>query len=254
MQWFFIINKAYSKHYDFLKNIVVNFDSLGTDMGNYWRNSLKLFKLDNQTLNVKSFKVPNIFNQIAYKFLRKSKAQRSYLNAHKLLSLDIKTPEPIAFFEEKRPFLFKKSFYISNYENYDFTYREVIYDKNLNNREQIIREFTRFTHKLHESNILFLDHSPGNTLIKYTNGIYSFYLVDLNRMSFKKLTSKERFKNFERMLASNDMIDIISDEYSKLSNYTKEHVAEQIIKHTEKFKQNIIQKEKLKSLIPWRKS
>jgi hypothetical protein len=46
---------------------------LGTVFGNGDRNVIKLFDLNGQTINIKSFKVPNIVNKIAYKYF-KSKA------------------------------------------------------------------------------------------------------------------------------------------------------------------------------------
>ena len=53
-----------------LEDIIINFDTNGEDFGNQDRNSLKLFKLENKVVNVKSFRVPNVINQIAYKFFR----------------------------------------------------------------------------------------------------------------------------------------------------------------------------------------
>ena len=63
-------------------------------------------------------------------------------------------------------FRFKKSFYLSEQVDCDLTYRELITDLNYPNYETILRAFTRFTYLLHERGIQFLDHSPGNTLIK----------------------------------------------------------------------------------------
>jgi hypothetical protein len=40
---------------------------LGT-FGNGERNVIKLFDLNGQTINIKSFKVPNIVNKVAYKY------------------------------------------------------------------------------------------------------------------------------------------------------------------------------------------
>ena len=95
-----------------LDEIIENFDSQGKDFGQQDRNTLKLFELDDDTINVKSFKVPNFINQFAYRFLRKSKAQRSFEYANKLLELGVGTPQPIAFYEFSSLFLFKKSYYI----------------------------------------------------------------------------------------------------------------------------------------------
>ena len=104
-----------------LDDVIINFDTSGTPFGNQDRNSLRLFKIEDKTLNVKSFKIPNVINQIAYRFFRKSKAQRSFEYANKLLNLGIGTPQPIANYEFITAFFFKKSFYISEQLSFEFT-------------------------------------------------------------------------------------------------------------------------------------
>ena len=80
----FLIHSDYKNLELQLNNIITNFDTLGEDFGDQDRNSLKLFKIEDKTLNVKSFRIPNVINQLAYRFLRKSKAQRSFEYANRL--------------------------------------------------------------------------------------------------------------------------------------------------------------------------
>lgn len=211
------INSAFKNSCDFFNHIIFNYDEEGNSFGNQDRNSIKLFKLKDLTINVKSFKIPNIINQFAYKFFRKSKAQRSFEYANKLVEMHIGTPQPIAYYEFSTPFLFKKSFYISEHLDCELTYRELTTDLNYPNHEIILRAFTRFTFKLHEKGIHFLDHSPGNTLIKEASEGYDFFLVDLNRMEFKTLDFETRIKNFSKLTIHKSMIEIMSDEYAKCS-------------------------------------
>src|SRR5210317_313622 len=159
------ISKEFKVYQSALDDFILNYDSKGKPFGSQKRNSLRLFQLNDYIVNIKSFKIPNLINQIVYSFFRKSKAQRSFEFAHKLLSLDIGTPKPIAFYEFKSFLLFKKSFYLSEHLECDFTFRDL---KHLSKGEyeDILRAFTRFTYRLHEKQVLFLDHSPGNTLIK----------------------------------------------------------------------------------------
>ena len=103
------IHSKYLNKSSHLDNFVINFSTLGESFGNQDRNSLKLFNLDGEILNVKSFKVPNVINKVAYRFLRKSKAERSYNYANKLIDLNIGTPQPVAFYEFKSAFFFGKS-------------------------------------------------------------------------------------------------------------------------------------------------
>ncbi|WP_159021322.1 lipopolysaccharide kinase InaA family protein [Formosa sp. L2A11] len=242
----YVVNKNYLNSQEFLTDCIVNFDTKGEDFGNQKRNSLKLFKLEAETFNIKSFKVPNIVNQIAYKFFRESKAQRSYEYASKLKSLGINTPEPIAYYEFSTPFLFKKSYYISAQLDCDLTYRELTRDLNYPDHEAVLRAFTRFTYKLHESNVKFLDHSPGNTLIKKEGADYTFYLVDLNRMEFKPMSFEERIKNFSRLTVHKSIVETMSDEYAKVSGEDFNAIFSLMWTETEAFQDKSKQKKALK--------
>ncbi|MDO6759069.1 lipopolysaccharide kinase InaA family protein [Tamlana sp. 2_MG-2023] len=248
------IKEAFKNHTQLLDKYILNFDDLGEDFGNQDRNSLKLFKLEDQTINVKSFRVPNLVNQIAYKFFRKSKAQRSYEYASRLKALGIGTPNPIAYYEFETPFLFKKSYYISAHLDYDLTYRELTTDFNIPNYEAILRAFTRFTFNLHEKGIHFLDHSPGNTLIQLNGGDYKFYLVDLNRMEFKTLDFETRIKNFSRLTIHKSMVEIMSDEYAKCSGEAYDKVFQLMWKETEDFQDKYHRKRRLKKKFKFWKS
>jgi len=218
-----VIQEQFKQNKSQIDEFIIHFDDMGNQFGKAARNSIKLFQLDDKTVNIKSFKIPNIINQIVYNFFRKSKAQRSFEYANKLIELGVGTPKPIAYFEFKSPFLFGKSFYVSEQLDCDLTYRELITNLNYPNYENILRAFTRFTFGLHEKGINFLDHSPGNTLIKKGESGYKFYLVDLNRMKFESMNFEDRMKNFARLSKLKSMIKIMSDEYAKVSgeDYTK---------------------------------
>jgi hypothetical protein len=239
----------------FLDDIITNYDTKGEDFGNQDRNSLKLFNLEDKTLNVKSFRIPNLINQIAYRFFRKSKAQRSFEYGKWLQSLDIGTPQPVAYYEFKTPFLFKKSYYISEQLDCELTYRELTTDFEYPNHEEILRAFTRFTYRLHKKEVHFLDHSPGNTLIKKVGEDYNFYLVDLNRMEFKHLDFDTRIKNFSKLTTHKFMVEIMSDEYAKASGENYDDIVHLMWKYTEEFQNRYRRKKRLKNrILFWRSS
>lgn len=231
-----------------INGLIDDFDNSGKQI-KADRNELKLFQLNDTTLNIKSFKIPNLINQIVYKFFRKSKAQRSFEFANKLLDLSVGTPNPVAYYEFTAPFLYKRSFYVSEQLESDLTYRELTRDLNYPNHEQILCEFTRFTFNLHEKGIHFLDHSPGNTLIKKEGEKYKFYLVDLNRMKFETMSFNKRMKNFARLTKHKSMIEIMSKEYAKCINVEFNVVFDKMWKYTQEFRQNIQRKKRFKKLI-----
>jgi hypothetical protein len=250
----FSLNQAYTNQKEDIFSLVTNFDALDDPNAFGSRNKIKAINLNDKPLCIKSFKRPNVINRIAYTFFRKSKAERSYTFAHRLLSLGIGTPEPIAFFEFKKYGLINKSFYISEQLDSDLTYRDLTKNFDYPDYENILRAFTRFTNELHNKGVLFLDHSPGNTLIKKVGNQYHFFLVDLNRMRFKQLSFEERINNYRKLTVHSSMVEIMSDELSKITNYDFDKINALMWASTEQFQKSYHRRRKLKKQLKfWRK-
>ncbi|MDT8347851.1 MAG: lipopolysaccharide kinase InaA family protein [Flavobacteriaceae bacterium] len=214
----FVVHPDYTAHKADLLQLIRTFDTSGRFVPGIFRNKIKIFKTNGEEYNIKAFKKPHCINAFAYRYLRPGKAKRSYENALKLLSLDIGTPKPVGYLVCYSLLGIQKSYYISEHLNYDFTYREIIEDKQLTDKKAILQAYTQFIYKVHEAGILFKDNSPGNTLIKKTDtGDYAFYLVDLNRMVFKpKLTKTERLRNLERLSPLKSMYEVMGETYAQL--------------------------------------
>jgi len=175
-----------------------------------------------------------------YKYIRKSKAKRSFEYANKLIACNILTPFPIAYIENTNIFGLTTSYYISKHVTYDFDFRDLIHQPQFPNRKEILQQFTAFTFKLHENNINFLDHSPGNTLIvKKSENKYDFYLIDLNRMRFETMDFNKRMHNFRRLWLSKTMVKVMSETYSKLYNTSYEETYSLMLKHSRGFRKKI---------------
>ena len=237
-----------------ISEILANFDERGEQLGSGVRNKIRLFDLQGIKVNVKSFKVPNAINKVAYRYFRRSKAERSFTYAQILLEKGIGTPRPIAYAEEKSGLSFKRSYYISEHLQYDLTYRELVQNSDYPNRNEILRAFTRFTYELHEKGVEFLDHSPGNTLIQINNGNYRFFLVDLNRMNFKELNFEERMKNFSRLTPRKEMVRTMASEYAPLVNKPEEEVFQEMWSYTEEFQQSFQRKKEVKKKLKFWKT
>lgn len=216
------------------------------------RNQLKLFEVEGEVVNVKSFKIPNPINKVLYKYFLKSKALRSFENGHYLLERGIGTPDPIAYAEESGP-LYGRSYYFSKQIPYDLTYRELIHEPDYPDREEILRAFTRFTFQLHENNIEFRDHSPGNTLIQLNGGDYKFFLVDLNRMNFKKMNFEDRMKNFHRITSYEDMVKVMANEYAKFIPESEEEVFNRMWYYIRGFQNKARRKQNVKKALKLKK-
>jgi hypothetical protein len=229
---------------------------LGTVFGNGERNIIKTFEIEGETINIKSFKVPHLINKIVYKYFRKSKARRSYEYATILLEKGIGTPRPIAFLEKFNFIGIQDSYYVSEHLATELTFRELVEIPDYPDHENILRQFTRFSFDLHEKGIQFMDHGPGNTLIKkVSDNEYQFFLVDLNRMNFhESLNFDMRMKNLSRLTPKKDMIAIMSDEYAKFYTETSTEIFEKMWEATSQFQAAFAKKHKIKKKIKFWKA
>ncbi|MET3027860.1 lipopolysaccharide kinase InaA family protein [Flavobacterium sp. UW10123] len=253
----FKVNPIFENSTELILNTIKMFNAKGELFGNGDRNKIKLFDFNGKTINIKSFKIPNLINKVAYRYFRKSKAMRSFEYATILLEKGIGTPEPIAFLENFNVLGLKDSFYVSEHLNVDLTYRELVEIPDFPDRENILRQFTKFSFDLHEKGIEFLDHSPGNTLIKKnSSGNYDFFLVDLNRMEFHDSMSFEmRMKNLCRLTPLEEMVATMSNEYAKYYKAkSEEKIFETLWKYTSDFQEKFYRKKRLKKKLKfWKK-
>lgn len=250
-----VIHPAFLDRSREITSIIENFATSGTLFVDGRRNKIKLFKLGQDTVNVKSFRIPNLINKFAYRFLRKSKARRSYEFAGILQEKGIGTPQPIAYFENRSGFTLRDSYYMSEQLEPDLTFRELIEIPDYPEHEIILRQFIQFTFRLHELGIEFKDHTPGNTLIKKTGiGKYDFFLVDLNRMEFhSSMSFKQRILNMAKLTRLRPMVEIMSSEYARLYGMPHEEVKKEMIKHADDFSNRFLRKRAIKTKLGLRK-
>ena len=251
-----IIQSQFQELNSTIVSCIENFNTSGSLFVDGKRNKIKLFKTDAATLNIKSFKVPNTINQVVYKFFRKSKAQRSFEFANRLLKNGIKTPQPIAYAEDYTFFGLKSSFYVCEHLQVDLTFRELVEVLDYPDYDNILSQFMQFCFLLHEKGIEFLDHSPGNTLIKkVSDSTYEFYLVDLNRMNFlTEMSFEKRMKNLSHLTPRKDMVAQMSKEYSKLySNETEVKIFQKMWEYTDDFQKKYHQKIRFKKKLKFGK-
>lgn len=235
----FVIHPNYSHIAAKLRDVLHNFSEKGEYVTRGDRNIIKRVNLEGFSVNIKKFKTPNAFQSFVYEHLRKSKAKRSFEFAEKLIGFEINTPFPIAYLEEFSSGL-KESFYISEHVDYDFDFRELIHNPRFKKRNEILKQFTQFTFKLHENGVNFLDHSPGNTLIvDKGNEEYKFFLIDLNRMRFEPMDFEKRMHNFRRLWLSKTMIKVMAAEYAQLYGKSFEETYSLMLKYSKQFQKKV---------------
>ena len=62
----FIINQIFNKRQSEIENFILNFDVDGKLLVKGSRNTIKIFSLNDQLLNIKAFKKPNLLNSFVY--------------------------------------------------------------------------------------------------------------------------------------------------------------------------------------------
>jgi serine/threonine protein kinase len=212
----------YNIHSDYLylKNYITDINNTFPKEGKtiyQIRNTIKIIEHKGLKLCVKSFGAPNLFNQFMYAYFRKSKAHRSFDNAIKLKGLHIETPQPIAWIEYRnKKGLIKQSYYLSLYQTYDFTMKTAFH-KNGPLRNELIRQFAIYVYqKLHKNGILHKDLNVGNVLVTQNNENYSFSLVDINRMRFKRrITPRQGLSNLCRLGGDAIELSMLASYYSE---------------------------------------
>lgn len=228
-----VINPKYECLREFIVKLPDTFGSLGEVIYD-GRNEIRVIEYKGFKLNVKSFKVPNIINRFVYGNFRESKAKRSFEYGNILIDNGINTPEPIGYIEERNLLAFKRSYYVSVHEEFDGMMREFKWGK-LEGRESLLKQFACFTASVHEKNILHIDYSPGNILYKKQNDSFSFYLVDLNRMMFGKVSEDMGCKNFCRLWGSEQMLSYIATEYAKARGFETQKCIDLVLKYHREF-------------------
>ncbi|WP_428739276.1 lipopolysaccharide kinase InaA family protein [Sulfurimonas sp.] len=242
MNYKYTINKEFQHLKDLLLNIKESFIKEDSHIHKA-RNELKIISYNHFELVVKSFKIPNIINKIAYTFFRDSKAKKSYNYSVKIGKF---TPKPVGYIEFYKFFLLHQSYFISEKFDYDFTIREPLLDQNFADRENIFRAFAHFTYELHQAEILHKDYSPGNILIKKEQENYIFKVVDINRMEFRALSTQECLQNFDKLWAKDEDLSIIILEYSILANLETQKSVEKALYYSQKLKNFKNMKKRLK--------
>lgn len=180
---------------------VVSGDYVAVKVYCHRRNIVEKIVMQGREYVVKTYKRPNLFNRIVYTFLRKSKAERAFQNARRLLDLGIDTPVPVAYVNVYKGALFSQGFYISEFVPYG-TMREAFMDINSGGVDvSLKKDFMNFALFLHGKNVLPLDFNSGNIFYHYdvATGEYRFALTDINRMRFGRQPSVfEVMRSFEQ--------------------------------------------------------
>ncbi|MCM1029141.1 MAG: lipopolysaccharide kinase InaA family protein [Pseudoflavonifractor sp.] len=163
------------------------------------RNTVAAVDTPTIRVNIKSFALPNVINRYVYGHLRVGKAQRSFINSHRLLALGFKVPTPLAFAEERGPLRFYRSYFFSEHMEGLTEMRHPETHPFLN---ELLDALGQEMARLHRAGVWMKDFSPGNVLFRRNGdtGSFDFYYVDLNRIAFDEHRSSRLDHMWERLL------------------------------------------------------
>jgi len=239
------INIELKEYQEYLINIEKIFNS-SSDIIYSERNIIKNIEIDNELWSIKSFAKPKHINRIIYSFFRDSKAKRSFDYSLRISQF---VPKPLGYIEFYENNILTNSYFISKSFDYDFTIREILFNKLDNKKIEILEAFAKFTYKLHQNSIEHLDFSPGNILIKKDTNGYIFKIVDINRMKFHNLDLQQRAINFAKVWLRDEDMKIIIKEYAKLASFNYQEMLKFALYHSRQHKYNANFKKKLKDRI-----
>lgn len=187
-------------------------------------------------LVVKNFKIPSVIKAIGYRWIG-SKAQRSFVNAKKIVEKGVVTALPVAYGEEYRIGILRRSFYAAYLlEGYKTIWGVV--EKGAESDPELLKALVRYIYSLHQKGIDHKDLSPGNILYKRcnTNALrYDFALVDVNRMSFGPIPDKRKWESLSRLFYRLNDAQTFAKNYALVAQAPWEDVVNTSVKAGNRF-------------------
>jgi tRNA A-37 threonylcarbamoyl transferase component Bud32 len=137
----------------------------GTVLKNGNTSTVALVKVGDRSLVVKRYNLKSVWHALK-RCVRPSRASISWRNAHRLMSLGIKTPKPIAFVERRFGPLRTEAFFITEYVDginaYELFHAEVAKEIS---RTDLIKQFGRLFQMLADASISHGDAKATNFII-----------------------------------------------------------------------------------------
>ena len=165
----------------FIAKLTDDFFATGGKIIHNARNQIKVFTVHETAVNIKKYCIPPIINRIFYSYgIRRPKAKTTFLNAQEILKRGFHTPAPYGYVLERNALgLITYSYFASEQLTDVKPVGHKCQDK------QLIAAVAQYTAQLHEKGLLHIDYTPNNILYRTTKQGYEFYLVDINRFSFR---------------------------------------------------------------------
>ena len=159
---------------------------------------------------IKEYRYPTLLKRFLF-FLCGSPARKAWLAAHGLIALNLRTPKPIALFEEKKFARIEKSFIIMEDISACLPCNKYVSERFRNpcdaitfrRKKRFISYLAHSFRQLHDSNVYHADLKANNIMIMELPDTWNFFYLDLDRVCFDKtITLKKKIKNLSQLNAS----------------------------------------------------
>lgn len=170
---------------------------------------------------VKQFCYPSPLSRLK-EYFRRSKGLKSWINGNGLRVRGVSALLPLGFMERWSWLGLKESFFVMETSDH---YREL--DRyllrtfeNLKRKRLFLRTFARWVAQLHLRGLYHQDMKASNILVSERNGIWDFYLLDMEDVALEmRVTEKKLLKSFTQLHTSIPKILTKTDRYRCFKEY-----------------------------------
>ena len=148
---------------------------------------------------IKEFRTRGV-NRLKSLFLR-GKASRSWRGSMTLVERGIETPPPVAFLENRKGLVLDQSFFLTERVREVREIRSLFRELEPLELDGLLVSLSRYLRHGHDRGVLHRDLSDGNILVQENKpGGYRYYLIDTNRIRFKRrMGLLRRIRNLIRL-------------------------------------------------------
>lgn len=221
-----VINPNYLLYNDFITSLPTTFASLSSATTLHEaRNIIKCVSIDGYKLVIKRYFSLSLVNRVAYGRVRQSKSVRAYQNAHRLLTLGVNTPQPVAAVDCYEGGLLRGSYFVSEYS--DFQPMSVVNERNERWKGELLEALAHFIAHIHQLEIQHNDLNVANVRYRRRGGEYEFELIDNNRIRFRDrpLTERERLNDLRHFSCDTTQFVYMLKCYSQLTGIDMDRFA-----------------------------
>lgn len=212
-----VVAKGHEQLQGFVESLPHRFEQQGVQIFKN-RNAIRRIEVGGEAFVVKEFCLPLRFNRFAYRWLRGSKAARSFRNAQLFRAAGVGTPEPIGYCEVGGLFFIGKTYYVCRESTLQHDYRTLPTDPA--QRDAVLRAIAATTARMHDWGWWHKDYSGGNILWDIApDGHIAVELIDLNRMRFGDVGLSLGCANFDRLPATPEMQRVLAESYARQRGY-----------------------------------